>query len=1650
MTTHNDQDATLPVNVATVIEKESRDSLINKFDDLETPSGDDFEALIRSGFNQVDDPIQVVKVDGGSELEVSAPLTVTSDIATNEKLKLSAGELSMTHDDMQTLTVNNDGMQVFDNLLTVSKNDQKLQVAGMVQAKTVNAIEQVNTLQLNADALLVKNNNRAILSAELDEHNNPKVTVSGDVYIDQSLNAQALNVTDTIDASHIAASVSSTLASASASTLVVEGETRLNEILKGKNAIFTEHLEARDALGVGINAQSTQAKLHISKTSSDMDALLRVDDRNNDTTPFFINSEGRVAVGTAEPQADFHVIGEAVFGDLSSQNNVQLNNQLGHSEFNGSVAVSSSLAVGKANALAKLDVQGAPSSELLHVKTSADTFIKVSDSPLAGESKVTFYQDTRIKNDLHVENNTTAHDVIVNNNLSTNTATVTADLTAGATTVDALSVNDDAAIAGTTTTKNLWVGAPQTGVTGQDALAGALLNTTLTVKDTAQFKDITASADISTDTALHAQSAHITQGVSIGEHSTVANGKLMIKTSSEDESALLVKDYEDNPLLRVKKQIVQFGSDMAQLPVLVKGKITAPDLDITHQANIQHAHINTQVNIATAHDQQGWDSNAKLAVLSDQSNSTGVEVSHFNGQVVLPIITSKMDKLGLFESNPIKPLHVGAEALFASSVDFASDINVLHNSSEAIFSVSGINVAVGHTDFAAQFDVHGNAHVLGKLQVTVEGRALLNSTDSQLVVTQLSEKAAIEVKNEQQSLATHIGAGQLAINQAPPSTAVNFAVTGQAQVTGQMCIEGEATALEVTGNTVLNNTLNVTGKATVQDGVSISVTNNSADVPRDALYVQGATSLVGTLSVTDMMDVHNGLTVTDGTAHFRNKVIIDGHAFVDSTMNVSGGITARQGILISQPPEGSALHVEGGAQFDDHVDIDGDLSLTTSPAQARVHIQQADKYALYIEKQSGDVSIVVNDGRLGVGVESPDYALDVAEDSQFRKDVTIKGRLEIDESLHVDEYASFRSNINVHGNTELAGEARFGLPFSSVVEDEPAGMPPGIAQVAIDQNHFAKAFAVYHQGEKPVVIQAGRVGIQTESPREALDINGNAVISGDIELSGTLRGSGRLECMDGAKIFGDVELRSDLTVSDDVYLKDTLLVEGRSTFNHQVDVQGATTLNAQVQMNDQLTVENRTYLRDSLLVSKQVTLQGGLNVEGIEPDSQVVFKPATELKNTLLVNGSAKFLDSLQSMGKVFAPMMQVGNEGDGHSVSLNADTNLAPFAVNVAQSVALQVSPSGNVGIGTDNPTVQLDINGDARIRNNLIVEQSLELRNGAIVRGECNVEGGLNAQSVQLGDTHSVDGISNDIELGGEAPSDTVLATQAAVKAYVDTHCWNLAENNKVLLIQSQQEFDEVMNRDLLCNVTILLLPHSSHPQMNRAYKLQQQVRIGSNVSIIGFNERDTRIVKADPDCRFILHGERDALVKGVNMSGFTFDGLLHNGGVHEGNGGAFHLRYVQGATLNCVIENHHVKGNGGAIYGEAEVSAVEANHIKNCSATRHGGGVCGITESTLGITHCQAEYGGAVAYCDDSQVLAQANKALVYGGGAYKCQNLMAQGYWRNNHAQGDIGHHIYSAGCDTNNSDHNHENYWWHALYLGSPVMCNTQPWRNDHF
>ncbi|MCF2858013.1 hypothetical protein L1286_11070 [Pseudoalteromonas sp. SMS1] len=1655
----SDQEIVAECDTASVITKNSRAELIDKFDDLKTPTGDDFESLIRSGFNQIDDPIAVVQNGEAQEIAVTSALSVSPDGET-EQFKVDSdavtieNRLHVSPDGGETnaLHVNADTLTIYDKVKVDSESNDLLQVSGNVKStgeiksQTASVSEQVT-----AGALSVRKGAVKALEAGLDGDNQPYVSAQGTLTAHESVIAEK----DIQSASLSVSGEAELGGDTTAHMLTVAEKTMLQgELFAAKPSIFESHVEVAK-LGVGLDEQSTGAKLHIGKRSTDTSDLLRVDDLNQDATPFIINPEGRVGVGTATPDESFHVTKNVLVGKnkenahilLSGEGNglfkghVEIEQSLdvnGNASFGANAHVEAALSVGTQSPNAKLDVQS-NQGDILNLGNTNDTLIKVTNTPLVGEQPVNILADTLVSENLQVGESIRAKH-----------AQIDMTLHAGASDLDKLDVAQDATVQGQTRTRQLQVSEQPNMPVQSDA--GALINTTLDVRAHADFTSIYAKSNIESDTQVISPEAVVKQALTVGESSISDEATLTVKATVADEPALLVKNKEGEHLVRVKQGQAVMGSAQQSISLDVKGDVNTPLLAVTEHAKVNKANFSEHIVIAKDSLQSDWIANAKLSVLAHNEQSQSVDVSYFDGLNTTSLIHAKAKNIGLFQPNPQAQLHVGEAALFDKDVTSMTGVYVLDERSEnGGFSATLAHTQVGSSQKSADLSVFGNTHLIGEFSIIDNEHTAVNFSSSQFKLIQDTNKPIFTVANRAGDAEIIAAPGQLAINQTLPSEGTNLAVTGRAEVAGQLNVSHNGEALTVDGQTMLK------GHAKLKDGLAVSVTNNTGDVQRAALQVSGESHLDGELHVTQQATLDHDLLVR-GNAAVSSNLEVARSTIIGEDLNVHGEHFATGSVVIQGTQGRDALTVDNNVSFRADLDVAGNLSLVPYQASARLHISEKDQHAIRIDDPAGNVQMVVSRGYLGLGMERPEFMLDVAEDARFRKDLAIQGRLEIDDSLHVNEYASFRSNVNVYGTSELLGETRIGVAMHASDEDEIKLLRS--AQLSLEQNHFEHAFAVYHKGANPIVFQDGRVGIRTDRPEAELDIIGDVKVEGDIELNGVLRGTGQLECLDGAKILGDVELRSDLTVYDDALFKDTVTIEGQTTIERKLTLESDAVFAKNLSLGDELTVHGNAYFKEAVHLDKDATIRGSLTVEGLDPQAKVELKPAVNMLNTLSVQGTAKFADMLR------VPKVDVQhkmNIGDAHTdiamLAVNTSEGENALDVGVRGNSELVLDGNANLGLGCVQPKHKLDVQGDVRIseqlkvEGELILENQLHLDQGAQIVGDCSIQGELSPTTLKMPSGPCIEATSADIELGGETPSDHVVATQAAVKAYVDEHAWRFGRGKKVVAIHNQDEFDAIFSRENLNNMTILLFPHNGHRQVSRAYKLKNSVQVGSNLSIIGFNERETRIVKAHVGCRFIIRGDRDAPVKHVSMQGFTFDGAIHEVSremsMYEGNGGAFNLRYADQIELNCVIENHCVSGDGGAIYGE-DVTNLVAKHIRNCRAGRQGGAAYGLRYAVVEAQHCQAERGGAVAHCDESEVVAINNIAQLHGGGAYKCQNLICKGFWRRNTAQKGEGDHIYSAGCYHLEEQEEHKgDFLWHALFLDRPMNDSRYFWRNDH-
>ncbi|MBY0444552.1 MAG: hypothetical protein K2Q15_05010, partial [Burkholderiales bacterium] len=537
------------------------------------------------------------------------------------------------------------------------------------------------------------------------------------------------------------------------------------------------------------------------------------------------------------------------------------------------------------------------------------------------------------------------------------------------------------------------------------------------------------------------------------------------------------------------------------------------------------------------------------------------------------------------------------------------------------------------------------------------------------------------------------------------------------------------------------------------------------------------------------------------------------------------------------------------------------------------------------------------------------------------------------------------------------------------------------------------------------------------------------------------------------------------------------LALGRSTAEFKLDIAGNARISQELQLDGPLNI------------SGMATLKGGLTLPGqLEANaSGVLIHKPLEIKDNLLVSGSARFDNGLTLPGQF---------EASAAGVSANK----------------LLSAKNGLIVEGNTTLSGELTLPGQLEAKASgltlykpLLVKESLEISKTLAVTGLSTLNGGLKLPNVldagsngivldkeltakalsklqgglSLTQGGAVHRISNNPCLDKDLASDDTLATQLAVKSYVDTYASPFGRGGNTYAIHTQAEFDAVFGNGSGTKVipkytTIMILPprdnHHLHAYTHTdgtsirpdhdewktiiGYELKNAVSLQSGVSILGFNAETTRIVKKHEDCRFLIEGTSSAAVKNIRMEGFTFDGgrLLY-----QGNGGAVYLNQAKDIVIDAVLIGHQVSGLGGALYGEINVSRVTARNIYACQArntdTRlgKGGAAFGLRQSEIHASNCFANFGGAIAECHTSQAKASNCQAQLggaayqcqkltlnardcrahwHGGGAYECAYLIANGHWEGNRSRYYNTQHI---AAHTNSGG-----FMWRGDFIGNWV------------
>jgi cytoskeletal protein CcmA (bactofilin family) len=228
------------------------------------------------------------------------------------------------------------------------------------------------------------------------------------------------------------------------------------------------------------------------------------------------------------------------------------------------------------------------------------------------------------------------------------------------------------------------------------------------------------------------------------------------------------------------------------------------------------------------------------------------------------------------------------------------------------------------------------------------------------------------------------------------------------------------------------------------------------------------------------------------------------------------------------------------------------------------------------------------------------------------------------------------------------------------------------------------------------------VGIGTLTPSSTLDVAGTLHVSGAIDLLGSIHAHHDVQ-IDGASVLGgtlSVSGATDLLGS--IHAHHDVQIDGASVLGGMLSVTGTTDLMGTTHVHGNLTVDpDSSGAGGNLTIAGTATLGSNLTVNGNVGIGTSA--PATRLhvagvvQEGFRIQGSGSGPANVAYMSFCDSAGQQIGYVGDGSTLDtdifLGSDTGNVTLAT--AAGRALVVTPAGNVGIGTPNPSGVLDVEG-------------------------------------------------------------------------------------------------------------------------------------------------------------------------------------------------------------------------------------------------------------------------------------------------------------------------------------------------------------------
>ena len=243
---------------------------------------------------------------------------------------------------------------------------------------------------------------------------------------------------------------------------------------------------------------------------------------------------------------------------------------------------------------------------------------------------------------------------------------------------------------------------------------------------------------------------------------------------------------------------------------------------------------------------------------------------------------------------------------------------------------------------------------------------------------------------------------------------------------------------------------------------------------------------------------------------------VEGTAQISEQLNVGGTTQLADSLSVAGPAQlDSTLQVQDNITARNNISVANNLGMSTQNPDARLHIdntrsEQPTSLRIDDAANTEGPTLIVKQGRIGIGTADPQAALEVTGDSaihgtlqvaqhtNIQRELTVEGRTELKDTLRVTHGTHLDGDLTVDADAYISEKLRVTeqVILGNNQHDDGTHINPS-AQLYIDNTQNNEALRIKGKEGAGLVYREGKLGIGVDQPNAALDI------AGDIHSTGT-------------------------------------------------------------------------------------------------------------------------------------------------------------------------------------------------------------------------------------------------------------------------------------------------------------------------------------------------------------------------------------------------------------------------------------------------------------------------------------------------------------------------------------------------------------------